>query len=95
MASRKDCTNELKPVYRKLIEQVWKDDTNMVDYCMRKVEVLSQLDNGIIFFIEKQKIEKNFCFGYSDSAYDTEDYDRANAMAFHARTSEQYFTEQK
>ena len=54
----------------------------------KKANHIVELENGDIVVIEKPTIKKDFCFGYSDSRYDTEDYDRANEMAAHARTSE-------
>lgn len=53
-----------------------------------------ELENGYLVAICKPRIQKNFCFGYSDSRYDTEDYDRANDMAMHARTNTDYFIDQ-
>ena len=41
--------------------------------------------------IEKPTIQTRFCFGYSDSPYNTDDYDRANAAEDYARTHEEYF----
>lgn len=77
-----------------LAAEVWHNDQKMVDYCVKKTGYVVELGNGDIIAIDKPSIEKSFCFGYSDSRYDTEDYDRANAMADHARKSEDYFIEQ-
>ena len=63
----------------------------MVKYCLGKVDNVVKLDNGFLIPIDKRSIEKDFCFGYHDSRYDTESYDEANAMARHARESESYF----
>ena len=76
---------------KEYVESVWGNDKRMVDYCMGKVSQLVELDNSMMIEIEKQSIEKRFCFGYSDSRYDTKDYDDAQEMAHHARTSEDYF----
>lgn len=89
-----DPTKELLPKYRKYLEDVWGNDKHMVDYCMGEVSQLVELDNGMMIEIEKQSIEKDFCFGYSDSRYDTKDYDDASEMAHHARTSEDYFRQE-
>lgn len=89
----KDQTKELKPLYREILKkEVWKNDySDMVDFCMKQVSQIVQLDNGDIIIIEKQSIEKDFCFGYSLSSISNEDYDRANEMARHAKQSEDYF----
>lgn len=85
---------ELKQRYADILAaEVWKDQ-KMVDYCVKKAAYIVELVNGDIVALEKPSIQKNFCFGYSDSRYDTEDYDRANAMADHARKSVDYFLEQ-
>lgn len=82
---------ELKQRYADILSaEVWKDP-KMVDYCVKKTAHIVELVNGDIVAIEKPSIQKNFCFGYSDSRYDTEDFDRANDMAEHARNSVDYF----
>lgn len=86
---------ELKQRYAEILAaEVWHNDQKMVDYCVKKAGYIVELDNGDILAIEKPSIDKDFCFGYSDSRYDTEDFDRANDMAHHARTSQEYFLEQ-
>ena len=86
---------ELKQRYAEILaSEVWHNDQKMVDYCVKKTGYIVELENGDIIAIEKPSIEKNFCFGYSDSRYDTEDFDRANAMAAHAAKSTDYFLEQ-
>lgn len=77
--------------YRALLERVWHGDEKMIRYGLGKVAEITELSNGLFFTIEKERIETDFCFGYSDSPYNTEDYDRANNMAHHARTNEDYF----
>lgn len=82
---------ELKQEYLDIIRaEVWKDQ-RMLDHCAGKVAHIVRLSNGDILVIEKETIEKDFCFGYSDSRYNTDDYDRANNMAAHAKSSEEYF----
>ena len=86
---------ELKQRYAEILAaDVWHNDQKMVDYCVKEAGYIVELVNGDIVAISKPRIEKNFCFGYSDSRYDTEDYDRANAMAEHASKSQEYFIEE-
>ena len=86
---------ELKQRYAEILAaDVWHNDQKMVDYCVKKAGYIVELENGDVVAIEKPSIEKNFCFGYSDSRYDTEDFDRANRMADHARKSVDYFLDQ-
>lgn len=73
---------------------VWSGDAHMVDFCVKKAAALAVLPSGEMIPIEKQSIKKDFCFGYSDSRYDTEDYDRANRAAEYAAHSVDYFKEQ-
>lgn len=86
---------ELKAMYQEILaNEVWKSSPDMVDYCLKEAAHIVELTNGDIIVIEKPRIETRFCFGYSDSRYDTEDYDRANAMADHAKKSQEYFIEE-
>lgn len=83
---------ELKTAYAEILSsEVWKGDQKMVDFCVKEAAYIVELTNGDIVVIQKPRIKKNFCFGYSDSRYDTEDFDRANAAASHAKTSTDYF----
>ena len=65
--------------------KVWSDE-RMTSYCTNKATTMAILPDGGIVTVEKQKIEKDFCFG--ESGYD---YDDAQRAAEHARTSEGYF----
>ena len=53
---------------------------------MKKAAACAILPDGGMVIVEKQGIEKSFCFG--ESGYD---YAEAQDMAAHARTSESYF----
>lgn len=57
--------------------KIWKDK-NMQDYCLKKVSNCVRADFGGLVEFEKPNIETRFCFGYHDSATDTESYDAAN-----------------
>lgn len=82
----------LKQEYLDLLSrEVWPNDPHMIDYCRKKIICVVRLESGGLVEIEKPRIETNFCFGYSDSSYNTDDYDRANRMAEHAASSEEYF----
>lgn len=85
----KEQQKQLKAQYKELLKTVW--DSRMVDYCSKKADVVIKFDNGFYAEIEKPSIETSFCFGYSLSRYDTEDYDRANKMAHYASESQKYF----
>lgn len=82
---------ELKELLKNILEnEIWNSE-KMVNHCLKEVAYIVELENGDIIAIDKPRIEKDFCFGYSDSRYDTKDYDRANNMADHAKTSTDYF----
>ena len=66
---------------------VWHNDVHMVEYCGRQIAAVAWLPDGSFIPVEKQSLEKRFCFG--ESGYD---YWDAVKMAQHARTSEDYFT---
>lgn len=78
----------MKDVLRKEYTLVWGKDNHMVDYCVDKVSAVAVLPDGKIIPVDKESIKKDFCFG--ESGYD---YDDAQKMACHARTSEDYFKE--
>lgn len=65
------------------------DSKNMIDYCADKAASFAVLPDGKIIVVDKQKIEKDFCFG--ESGYD---YDEAHEQAEHARKSKEYFKQQ-
>ena len=67
----------------------WKNE-RMVKHCVNNAMLLYNW-RGKTVVVDKKSIETRFCFGYSDSRYNTDDYDRANAMAEYARKNEQYF----
>lgn len=82
----------LKAEYKALLaSDVWGQDSRMVEFCARKVARIVKLEGGGLVAIEKPKIKTSFCFGYSLSRYDSEDYDQANEMASHAGESTEYF----
>ena len=70
--------------------KVWHGDKKMVDFCTKEVVAYAVIKDKIIP-VDKVSIQKNFCFGYSDSRYDTDDFDRANAMAEKAAKDVNYF----
>ena len=74
---------------RQEYEKVWHEDTGMINHCMKKAAEYVILPDGSIIVIQKQGIEKSFCFG--ESGYDAE---AAAAAAAHARTSEDYFRQE-
>lgn len=97
----KVCTCPLQKVSDKALldeylnewRKVWEKE-DMIEYHRKKVSSIHRLSNGGLIYFEKPSIETSFCFGYSDSAYNTDEYDNANRMAHHAATSEEYFLEQ-
>lgn len=78
-------TKEQKARVRAEYARIW-DSEKMIDFCTAKVAVLAELPGGDFIPIEKESIEKDFCFG--ESGYDA---DEASHMAHVARTSESYF----
>ena len=63
-----------------------RNTQSMIDYCVKNTAAVAKLPTGELLTIERQSIETSFCFG--ESGYD---YDDAQKMAQHARTSEDYF----
>ena len=53
------------------LNQIWSTsrrgvDTKMVNYCRKDTALLVPMDNGTFVAIPKPRMEKEFCFGYSD-----------------------------
>lgn len=84
-------TTDLAATYQRDLQKVWHGNAGMVKYCTDKAAQIVGMENGRYFIIEKKKIRTDFCFGYSSSRYDTEDFDRANAAARHASENTDYF----
>lgn len=83
---------ELKIEYERILSsEVWHGSPDMVTHCLKNAAHIVELTNGDIVVIEKPSIKKDFCFGYRDSRYDTEEFDEANRMAAHASSSTDYF----
>ena len=82
---------DLTTTYQRDLQKVWHGNARMIKYCTDKAAQIVGMENGRYFIIEKKKIRTDFCFGYSLSRYDTEDYDRANAAARHASENADYF----
>lgn len=74
-----------KDVLRHEYSMCWHDE-KMVTYDVNLAAAMAELPDGGIIVAPKVNIEKHFCFG--ESGYD---YDDAQKMAVHARTSEDYF----
>lgn len=85
---------ELKEKFRKCIEEIWKNDTHMVEWCMQKADNLIELSNGCIIEIEKPTIKKDFCFSHGFCGVSTEEETKnANDMAKYAKENTEYFME--
>ena len=78
--------NNMKALLVQEYEKIWPHSPKMVDYCVNSVAEMAVLPAGEIIPIEKQRIATRFCFG--ESGYDADD---AARMAYHARTSQDYF----
>ena len=85
---------ELKQVYIDTVSRdVWPESQHMVDYCADKLAYVVQFEDGSIMSIDKPRIEKDFCFGYSLNNRNTESYDNANDMVTYAANDSDYFME--
>lgn len=61
-----------------VMRETWGNDDGMRKHYEKTLFTAVELSNGYLIPIEKSSIKKSFCFGYSLSRYDSEDYDRAN-----------------
>lgn len=79
MTNTKNEQTILKEEYLKIIAaEVWNNDKKMLDFISKKISQVIKTSKGYLIPLDKPEIETRFCFGYSLSRYDTEDYDRAN-----------------
>lgn len=77
--------------YLEVLRTIYPRSQSMQEYCISEADEIVTLENGIFFVIEKQKIKTDFCFGYSLSRYDSEDYHRANRCVNNAYENQEYF----
>lgn len=80
----KDQKAMLKAAYMQGENEKWADW-----YVERTAHIIC-LPDGSIIPIEKEKIKKDFCFGYSDTS-DMSDFYRAGEAAHNASTNQDYF----
>lgn len=78
--------------YREALQAIYGKDQEMIDYCMKQAETVVSV-RGMLFPIEKRKVEKHFCFGYSDCGQG-QDYLTAVMEADKARNDSGYFKTQ-
>ena len=64
-----ELTQKAREEYRK----TWGDDSKMMDYCMKKIDVIVPLENGGIIVLDKPSIETQFCYGYGYCGMSTEE----------------------
>ena len=88
----KEQQNQNKQEYREALGIVYKLDKGMIDWCVNDAEIVCKVA-GYLLPIEKRKLEKRFCFGYSDCGQG-EDYQTAIKRADLARHSEAYFKQE-
>lgn len=77
-----------------VMRETWGNDEGMRKHYEKTLAGVAELSNGYLIPIEKTSIKKDFCFGYSLSRYDTEEYDNANEQARHAAESVEYFIQE-
>lgn len=82
---------ELKAQYTAELEKAWSSE-KMIKFCSKECDEVIEY-NGLLFSIDKPKIQKDFCFGYGfcGGISDEEDEQRANAAARRAQESTEYF----
>lgn len=80
---------ELKAVYVEELKKAWSDE-KMIAHCSKSTAFVIE-HNGALYGIEKPKIETCFCFSHGMNGITTEEENRANEMASHARKSKEYF----
>lgn len=83
--------SELKELYRQEMTEYWKSQ-RMIEYCMKKVAYIVELNDGNYYTIDKPSIETRFCFGHGYCGVTTQEDERqAFDMAEYASTNADYF----
>lgn len=80
---------EIRKEYEAEQTKVWNGNQRMIDYCVKKAQVVVKTEKGYFIEIGKPSIKKHFCFG--ESGYD---FNEAQECAHVARTSTDYFMEE-
>ena len=88
----KEQQNQNKQEYREALQAIYGKDQSMIDWCVNDAELIVKVGE-YLFPIDKRKVEKRFCFGYSDCGQG-EDYQTATKRADLARHSEAYFKQE-
>lgn len=83
---------DTKQAYTDALRAIWPNDEDMVNYCSREADKIVSVA-GRLLPIEKRKVEKRFCFGYSDCGQGP-DYLSAIKSADNARNNADYFKRQ-
>ena len=86
-------TKEQKDKIRKGYSEAW-DSEDMIKYCCGKVADIAELPDGSFIPVEKERIKKDFCFGYSLAIGDSESFDNACEESRKARTQVDHFMEE-
>ena len=66
----KDSQKQLREKYTEALKDAWtrrdgQPDNRMVEFCLNDTAVVIPMSNGTICVIEKPRMDKDFCFGYS------------------------------
>ena len=77
-------------LYLSALLRIYPQSEKMREYCISTADEIVCLENGFFFVIKKEKIETEFCFGYSDTWHE-EDMDRANRCVENAYSNEEFF----
>ena len=80
---------ENKEAYLEAIRGIYGNDQGMIDWCVKEAQTVVCVA-GRLLPIEKRKVEKRFCFGYSDCGQGP-DYMTATVRADNARNNPEYF----
>ena len=76
------------------IERIENGNKKWVDYHDKETARCVKFENGMIYAIEKPRIETQFCFGYGFCGISTEEEEnRADGMARYAKEKPDYFLE--
>lgn len=78
-----------KEAYRDALRAIYGADQGMIDWCMKEAQTVVKVAEYLLP-IEKRKVEKRFCFGYSDCGQGPEYLD-AIRSADNARNNADYF----
>lgn len=87
----KEPVKDTKALYENELKNRYENRPDIVKEALKNIASVVEIEDGSLIPLEKPRIKKDFCFGYSLNKSDSEDYDNANNMVNVAKSNQEYF----